>query len=456
MHANDKDVASAIAREIAARIGKERFDIWFRESTRLELADKVLTVWVPNSFFEGWLRDNFGQQVREAARAVTGRPVTVRFEVNGHLPSRKPEPPAVVPVPVPGAGADAGSPPQRRLAALEEFVAARSNRLAYAAAQRVCQTPSAEFNPLVLYGSPGLGKSHLLEGICGALRRNHRGLRVALLSAEEFTNQFIESLRSGSLPSFRKKHRGVDVLLVDDLHFLISKRATQEEFLHTFKCLAARQRQVVVAADSHPRLLPWASEELASRLVQGMACPLERPDFETRLRILEAKARRLQADLPEDVLRYVAEQAASNVRELEGALNTLTAYRKLMRAAIDVAAARNLLGHMLCPPRQSVELGDIEQAVCNLFGVKPAGLKSPRRSRQLSQPRMLAMYLARKHTQMACSDIGRYFGGRNHTTVVSAQKKVSAWIGNGTGLATRGGRRRAEDVVAMIERSLLA
>lgn len=460
MHETNQEVVSAIAREIAAQIGKGRFDLWFRDSTQLRLNGNVLTIGVPNQFFQGWLQTNFGEAVSQAAAGVAGCPVTVRFEVNGRMtPSREPDPPAhyspnYSPKPAPANGRDEQS--ASRLAALEDFVTGPCNQLAHAAAQQVCQSPGRQLSPLVLYGAVGLGKTHLLEGICRRLRSCCPTLRAVLLSAEEFTNQFVAALRGGNLPSFRKKYRGVDVLLVDDAHFLSSKRATQEEFLHTFKCLEKRGGQVVITADSHPRLADWASEELASRLASGMLCPLEALDFDTRLRIVQSKANRLGLLLGGDVLQCIAEYVVSSVRELEGAVKTLRAHSQLMRVSIDRETARRVLSQTFQRPQRILKLADIEQAVCTLFGVEPDRLKSSCRNRDVSQPRMLAMYLARKHTQAAYSEIGRFFGRRNHCTALSAEKKVSSWLGTERILRLRDRSWSVDHVIEMLEQKLRA
>jgi chromosomal replication initiator protein len=446
---------SAIAREIADRVGQERFDLWFHKSTKLELSDQQLIVQVPNRFFLEWLKTQYDPMLRDVATHVCGRAMTVQFQVDESLHGPREEDPPSLAAPPLNEG-DRHEPKPRRLATLEEYVTGSCNQLAYAAAQRVCEHPGREFQPLFIHGGVGLGKTHLLEGICAGLRRRHRAMRVAYLTAEEFTNDFLASLRSGSLPSFRRKHRGVHALIVDEVQFLAEKRATQEEFLHTFKCLESAGRQVIVAADVHPRFLRWHSAELASRVAAGMTCALDPPDADTRVRILQAQAARTKTNVPDGVLRYVAEQITSNVRELEGALNTLSAYSNLMGVALDLKTAKTVLSQSVCPASRRVRLDDIAQEVCSLFGLDPKTLKSKGRTRTVSRPRMIAMYLARKHTQAALSEIGRFFGGRNHSTVISAQKKVDLWLHGDASLSLSETAWKMNEVIEHLERRLCA
>jgi chromosomal replication initiator protein len=296
------------------------------------------------------------------------------------------------------------------------------------AAEQVCEAPGARFNPLYIYGNVGTGKTHLVEGIYRKLRRHFPSLRVTYLTAEAFANYFTQALREHTLPAFRQKFRNVDVLLVDDVDFFNGKRVIQEEFLHTFKQLESHGRQIVLTSDRHPRLLTKLNEELTTRFVSGLLCRVETPELETRKRIVQRKARRLEAEISPEALQFIAERFRSNVRELEGALNCLQTYFFMTKKRVGVTAARKVLADLERDCVRVVRLADIEQAVCLLFGINSSDLKSSKRSRTVSQPRMLAMYLARKHTRAAYSEIGEYFGGRNHSTVMSAEKTVQQWL----------------------------
>jgi chromosomal replication initiator protein len=295
-------------------------------------------------------------------------------------------------------------------------------------AQTVCDSPGTKYNPLFLHGPVGTGKSHLLEGMYGRLRRAYPSLKVMYLTAEAFANYFTEALREHKLPAFRRRFRGVDVLLIDDVDFLNSKRVIQEEFLHTLKQLEDHQRQVVATSNSHPRLLSKMSDELTTRFLSGMVCRLEAPDRETRKKIVQSRAARLEAQISPEACAYVAQRFTNNVRELIGALNCLETYFHMTRQRVGVSAARQVLADLERDCVRVVRMADVEQTVCRFFGIRPDELKSPRRDRTVSQPRMLAMFLARKHTQAAYREIGKYFGGRNHSTVKAAEQRIAEMI----------------------------
>lgn len=329
-----------------------------------------------------------------------------------------------------------------------------SNRMAHAAALDVVQNPGVSFNPLVVHGGVGLGKTHLLEGIVAGLRIRHPGRNIIHTTAEAFTNAFLEAMRTGSLATFRARFRKADVLVVDDVHFLAAKRATQDEFLHTFNALVARGGLIVMASDQHPRRVPKLSDELATRFLAGMVVKVEAPDPATRKAILRAKAIARGVDVPDAVLGFVAEHLRSSVRELEGALNSLIAHALLAGKKLDLTLARTALRDTIRHTAQAVGLKDVERAVCELFQVDSDALKADGRGRAVSHPRMLAMFLARKHTGAAYSEIGRFFGGRNHSTVIAAEKKVKGWLADEQRSNLLAGFESVSDMLAALERSL--
>ncbi len=318
----------------------------------------------------------------------------------------------------------------------------------------MAQTAGAAFNPLVVHGGVGLGKTHLLEGIGHALRRAHPGLNVVQLTAESFTNQFLEAMRTGNLSGFRNRLRGAGALIVDDVHFLAAKRATQDEFLHTFNALADKGAPIVLSTDQHPRLITKLTDELITRFLGGMVVKLEAPDQATRRAILQSRAMARGVDVPEAVLAYIAEHLRASVRELEGALHTVIAQAVLTGKRLDLNLAKAALRDTIRHTAQAVALRDVERAVCSLFQVTPDALKSDSRARALAYPRMMAMYLARKHTGAAYSEIGRYFGGRNHSTVISAEKKVLGWLRDEQRSSLLPGFETVADLLADLERSL--
>jgi chromosomal replication initiator protein len=328
--------------------------------------------------------------------------------------------------------------------------------LAWTASRQVAATPGAHFSTLFLHGVVGTGKTHLLEGICRQLRRTHPTLQVTLLTAEGFANYFTQALNDRTLPSFRQKFRGVDVLLVDDVDFFESKRVFQEEFLHTVGELVDHGRQVVVSADRHPKLLTKLSDELVSRFHSGLVCRLETPDLETRRKIIAGKAQRLDGEFAPEALDFIAERFNGSVRELEGALNCLQTCFSMTRKRVTLATARQLLADLERDCLKIVRIADVERVVCNLFGLKPKDLKSDSRVRTVAQPRMLAMFLARRHTPSAYSEIGQHFGGRNHSTVMSAERKVQQWLSDNASVRIASQSWTIGEIVSTLEQQLLA
>jgi chromosomal replication initiator protein len=346
-------------------------------------------------------------------------------------------------------------PAGRRFADMADFIKGPCNELALTAALQICEEPGTRYNPLVLHGGVGTGKTHLLEASYRRLRAGHPQLRVMFLSAEGFANHFTQALRDRSLPSFRQRFRGVDVLIIDDVDFLDGKRVIQEEFLHTVKQLESYDRQIVLSADRHPRLLTRLSEELVTRFISGIVCRMESPDLETRRAIVARKAARLTSRVLPEALDLVAQRFRTSVREIEGALNCLETYGLMTGKQVGLSAARNVLADLDRDCVRVVRLADVEQAVCRFFAVNPDELRSPCRSRSVSQPRMLAMYLARKMTQAAYSEIGKYFGGRNHSTVMSAEKRVRDLLASQVTMRVAAQNWKLGDLVSSLEQQLM-
>ncbi len=459
----EEPLETKVLNELKRHVGKRNFKNWFHEKTTLTVSSDELAIGVPSPFLLSWMEKQFRSAILQVAQTVLGASARVRFKVDqlvslerqeaskststdeksslaSHTPSRR----------------RAARSTGRRFADLADFVQGTCNELALTAAHQVCETPGDRFNPLYLHGGVGIGKTHLLEGIYRNIRRQFPSLEVMFLTSEAFTNYFTEALRDHTLPSFRQRFRNVDVLLVDDIDFLDAKRVIQEEFLHTFKQLESHSRQIVLTADRHPRLLSKLSDELVTRFLSGLVCRIEPPDFETRKRIVRNKGARLQAKFSAEALTFVAKRFKNNVRELEGALNCLQTYYAMTGKQIGVTAARQVLADLERDCIRVVRLSDIEQVVCHLFRLKSTDLKSPRRVRSISQPRMLAMFLARKHTQAAYSEIGQYFGGRNHSTVMSAEKKVQCWLTDQTTIKIASEAWSMHEVLDALEHHLLA
>jgi chromosomal replication initiator protein len=487
--ASEREVVAALERAIAQRVGEPRYHLWFDGHTKFAWDGDLLTVGVPNLHFQEWLEKTFAGEVRAAAAEVFGRAMQLRFAIDPELFQAARREQASVGGQESGvrsqeseekrqkitekstAGRKTGtgvlstqysvlstpSPatPRRRWRRLSDFVVGAGNRVAHASAVSVVEAPGQGANPLVLYGPVGTGKTHLLEGVFAGLRKAQPAWRVCYATAEDFTNRFVQALRLGKLTAFRKQFRECDALLLDDLHFVARKRASEEEFLHTLDALLADGRQVVVSCDCHPKLAGELTPELTDRLLGGALWSLAPPDAVTRLDILRARSVRGDGPIPEEVLRFLAEHLRGNVRELEGALHSVRHYSRVAGRPVDVALAREALADLLRHAVRVVQLADVERAVCRVLRLDSGALQSKQRAWAVSHPRMLAMYLARKHTAAAYSEVGQFFGDRNHSTAVAAEKKVRRWLEDDSELALGERRLRVREVIELAERELL-
>ena len=306
----------------------------------------------------------------------------------------------------------------------DNFVVAPSNRLAHAACSAACEAPGRAYNPLFLHSTVGLGKSHLLQAVCHRLLMRLEKIQILYLSCESFVNQFIASVERGELEQFRYRYRHLDVLVIDDIHFLADKERTQEEFFHTFNTLYQSQRQVILSSDSPPHEIPHLEERLVSRFKWGLVARLDKPSFETRVAIVTKKARLRGADLPEEIIRFVARTIDTNVRELEGAVTRVAAHTQLTGTTITLDTAREVLMDSLPQRPREITVPEIIAAVVRRFSLRVADLQSKRRNKSISEPRQIAMYLSRRMTKLSLQEIGGYFGGRDHTTVLHANRKI--------------------------------
>jgi len=441
-----------IERNLQQRIGPRRFQLWFKNSTRLSLNDQHLRVEVPNNFVGGWIENHFADQIRAAAQDATGQTMGLSFKINPELippdlPDDRPDnQEARRSTERPLAGAAAGRRKLRRKLrnSLDTFVVGPSNRLAYSAVQSVVEHVTSRFNPLFIHGGCGLGKTHLLQGLCNALADREDQVGWQYVSGEEFTNQFIIAMKSGALDAFRQQYRNVDVLVIDDVHFLANKRATQEEFLHTYNAIDAAGKQVVMASDAHPRMIGQFPEPLIDRFISGMVVEIEPPDFDTRVGIVKLRSAQIGCKLSEAVITLLANSIEGNVRELEGAILKLLAYSSLCNQPVSIQLAERVVRELARPRRAPLQLSQIEQQVAQYFTVKVSDIRCSKRTRSVALARAVAMYLARKHTPMTFPEIGKYLGNKNHSTVILACKRIEqsleldqevAWD-NGRGLKT--------------------
>jgi len=308
----------------------------------------------------------------------------------------------------------------------QDFVVGNSNQFCHAAAMRVAEKPGQSYNPLFIYGGVGLGKTHLLHAIGNAVLQRNPLARVLYMSSETFTNELILALRHAKMEEFKRRLRTIEVLLIDDIQFIVGKERTQEEFFHTFNALYSAKRQIVITSDKIPTDIPGIEERLQTRFSWGLTADLQAPDFETRVAILKQKALLENFHLPEEVGHLIAEKISSNVRELEGALTRLHAVSSIQNLSISMDMARMALKPLLQPKVVNVSVDDIKKAVATHFTIKVADIISKRRTKNLSFPRHIAMYLCRKHTTASYPEIGEHFGGRDHSSVIHAATVVSS------------------------------
>ena len=439
-----------ISSEIRRRIQPELFETWFRRAALVSHEEGAVAIAVQNAFARDWLERYHRAVIEESVKEALGGSFAVELRIDPELalpareieevPSQEAEraaPAALVQQgPATGGPAPLGSLVHGSDVGLnakytfENFVVGPCNRFAHAASVGAAESPGAAYNPLFLHGNVGLGKTHLLQSLCFSLLDNWEGVRILYLSCETFVNHFIGALENGNIEAFRNKYRNVDVLVVDDIHLLANKERTQEEFFHTFNTLYNAGKQIVLSSDSPPKDIPTLQERLVSRFKWGLVTELETPCYETRVAILKRKSRQRGRELPDDVAGLLAERVDNNIRELEGAITKLFGYSDLSGQPVTAELARTALRDVFSARRGGPTVDNIVSVVTEEFGVKLSDLQSRRRTAAIAFPRQIAMYLARKITRHSLEEVGGYFGGRDHSTVLYAVTKI-------TGLAER-------------------
>jgi len=427
-------IFSQVQAQLALVVDDATFRIWLEPLRPLELRDHTLVISAP-AHAAPWIRERFGRALRASVELVLGDGAEIdvvdrsarhgdgRRRARGgddrdrHRRDRA------------GTGAIAAGPVGNPKLTFEQFVIGDCNRLAHGAALAVAEMPSHAYNPLFIYGPPGVGKTHLLSSIANLLLAHNPELEVRCTTGESFTNEFLAALSSGNAESFKLRFRHIDVLLLDDVQFLERKAKTEEEFFHTFNSLHDSARQIVLTSDRPPRDLQGLEDRLRERFQAGLVAEVEPPDLATRLAILRKRAQQDELELAGDApLQAIAERVCTNVRSLEGALIRVVAYSSLTGRALDATLAREVLDRLYPapPPTQDRTIADIQTAACEHFGVSSAQLLSSARAHQIAWPRQLAMYLARELTAESLPAIGREFGGRDHTTVLHAWRRTRA------------------------------
>jgi len=412
---------------ISPKVGDEAIDTWFQPLELEGISEDQATIRVPNKFFGEWLGRNYKELLIEAFHHTEGiKPTDIIFV----LKEEKDKGPLQAVAPVKKEGFPSPQPPKGRRQPLPNpkytfntFVVGASNQFAHAACLAVAESPAKAYNPLFIYGGVGLGKTHLLNSI-GNYVADRTDLRIAYVTTEQFTNEVINSIRYDKMMELRRRYRNVDMLLIDDIQFLAGKERTQEEFFHTFNSLYEAGKQIVLSSDRFPKEMPSMEERLRSRFEWGLIADLQQPDVETRIAILRKKSEEEGIAINEDVIQLLAANLKSNIREIEGALIRLGAYASLTGQQITVVMAKNILRDLLGSKRKVITTEDIQEAVANRFHVKISDLKSKRRTKTLVYPRQIAMFLCRDLTDASFPEIGRDFGGKDHTTIIHACKQM--------------------------------
>lgn len=401
---------------IANLLSKPSFETWFKPTKPVSLDGNVLTIEVPNDFAREWLESRYSSLLSSTIRDLIEEEIELRFVT--------PEKSETVKVST-TTPQSAQTPSLNPKYTFESFVVGESNRFAHAASLAVAEAPGKAYNPLFIYGGVGLGKTHLMQAVGHFVLKSHPDYRVVYVSSEKFTNELINAIRFNRTPQFRDTYRNVDVLLVDDIQFFAGKESTQEEFFHTFNTLYESGRQIVISSDRPPKEIPTLEDRLRSRFEWGLITDIQAPDLETRIAILRKKASIEGWHLPNDVIVNIADQINSNIRELEGALIRIIAFASFHNKQITLEMANEVLKDVISSSKtQRVTIPLIQQAVAEYFNIEIEDLKAQRRTKNITFPRQIAMYIIRELTDYSLPKIGEEFGGRDHTTVIHAYEKI--------------------------------
>ncbi len=411
------------------QLGEPAFQTWIVPLVASEPAQDRLNLAAPDAFFREWVDKHYLSRIREIIRDLAQKPDII-ITLEAHASPAEAE----------GARPSPDMQPSRRPAAnttlttlnprytFENFVIGPSNRHAHAYSIAVAENPAKTYNPLFIYGGVGLGKTHLIQAICHHLSRRNPELSIHYVSSERFTNELIDAIQRHATAAFRQKYRHVDVLVIDDIHFIAGKESTQEEFFHTFNALYDAHKQIVFCSDRPPKEINNLQDRLVSRFGWGLTTDVQPPDFETRVAILQKKIEREPITVPRDVIVFIAQLIKTNIRELEGALIRTIAYSLLEEEPVTLALAKEVLKDLLREPEKLVTIDFIQRCVAEEFSISLPDLKTKRRNKTVVLPRQIAMYLSRVLTDLSLPEIGAYFGGKDHTTVLHSFNKIKEGI----------------------------
>ncbi len=412
---------------VKEKIGSPAFESWFSSISAKEKSPGLLILEAPDEFFKNWVIEHYLELIKDSLKAVAGKEIHLEFAVNAKIleagtkeafknfepgfPEKPPDSTSVNP-----------------RFTFEAFVVGPSNRFAHAASLAVAESPAKAYNPLFIYGGVGLGKTHLMQAVANYLRIKNPQIKNCYMTSERFTNELIDAIQHHSTARFRQKYRNIDVLMIDDIHFIAGKESTQEEFFHTFNVLFDAHKQIIISSDRPPKEISKLEERLSSRFSWGLITDIQPPDLETRIAILRKKVEREPIKVPDEVINFIAQEIKSNIRELEGALIRVVAYSLLEEKEVSLDLAREVLKDLVKESQRKITLDTIQKKVAEFFNVGLYDIKSKKRNKSIVLPRQIAMYLARELTNLSLPEIGLGFGGKDHTTVLHSWNKIRGEI----------------------------
>lgn len=421
------DIWEKAQQEIKEKVGATSYETWFSTIHVREKDAGTLILEAPDNFFKNWIVDHYKDFIEGILKKISPQHHTIEFTVNAQiLDQQAPARPAPLENRFPDAERNYHKLNSNFI--FDNFVIGPSNRFACAASLAVAESPAKAYNPLLIYGGVGLGKTHLLQAITHKIKQLDPKLKTYYLSSEKFTNELIDAIRNRSAADFRKKYREIDVLLIDDIQFIAGKESTQEEFFHTFNALHDNRKQIILTSDRPPQEISNLEERLRSRFAWGLITDIQPPDFETRVAILKKKIEHEPVKVPDDVIYFIAEQIKTNIRELEGALIRVAAYSLLEEKPLSLEMARLVLRDMVKETSTTITVDMVQRAVCEHFHIPLSELRAKKRNKNIVLPRQVAMYLSRTLTNMSLPEIGNAFGGKDHTTVLHSCKKIEIEI----------------------------
>ncbi len=419
-------------RELKTSIGEQNVKTWIEPLKFIEKENELIVLEAPNKFIKDWFIDNYKNTVIKQLSNNIGSNIDIRIEINKKIKenqvieeNKKVEESIIEKKELLEKKAITISNVNSRYT-FDTFVSGPSNQFAHAAAMAVAKNPATTYNPLFIYGGVGLGKTHIIHSIGNEILKTNKNLKVTYYSSEKFTNELINSLRHGKMDEFRRKFRSIDILLIDDIQFIAGKKSTQEEFFHTFNSLYESHKQIVVTSDKFPKEIPDLEERLRSRFEWGLIADIQEPDTETKQAILKMKSEINNINIPEDVIYFLSNSITSNVRELEGYLIRIGAYSSLTSTPINLDMAKEVLKNIITENNKEITIDRIQKTVAEHYQIKTNELKSQKRLKNIVLPRQIAMYISRNLTDLSYPEIGEKFGGKDHSTIIHAIKKIEA------------------------------